>query len=96
MAKSDDDDNGTDIGDEPHELWDEPWEGLPPDEAPWEWDEVEREKNGKTKNPPNRKGVWYRWYFIYHKPTCTNIKISADCDPRTGGWFNPHPSSGSM
>src|SRR5438128_2632482 len=25
-----------------------------------------------------------RWYFIYHEPSCTNIKISADRDPQTG------------
>lgn len=80
----------------PHELWDEPWEGLPPDEAPWHWKEEDREQNGLTKHPPNRKGKWYRWYFTYHKPTCHRIKISADRDPRTGGWFNPHPSSGIM
>ncbi len=79
-----------DLEDEPHELWDEPWEGLPPEESPWEWDEENRYKNGKTKKPPNRKGKWYRWYFIYHKPTCQRIKISVDQDPRDGKWFNPH------
>ncbi len=72
-----------DIGDEPHEPWDEPWEGMTDDEAPWEWEEEKRYKNGETKNPPNRKGKWHRWYFIYHKPTCTRIKISADL---SSGW----------
>jgi hypothetical protein len=45
---------------EPHELWDKPWEGLPPDESPWERDEVSDEENGPTKNPPNRRGKWVR------------------------------------
>jgi hypothetical protein len=76
------------------ELWDEPWEGLPEDLEGWNWDEVERSKNGRTQKPPHDKGRWYRWYFVYHQPICTNIKISADQDPDTGLWFNPHPSSG--
>jgi hypothetical protein len=77
------------------ELWDEPWEGLDDDEdAGWSWDEVDRQENGKTQNPPRHRGKWKRWYITYHKPTCTNIKISADKDPETGKWFNPHPSSG--
>jgi hypothetical protein len=42
----------TDMG--PHELWDEPWEGLPEEEAAWEWDLVEEEENGATKTPPKR------------------------------------------
>lgn len=39
-----------------HELWDEPWEGLPPDEAAYDWDEVSAEENGPTKNAPNQRG----------------------------------------
>jgi hypothetical protein len=77
-----------------HELWDEPWEGLPEEEAAWEWDLVAEEENGPTENPPDGKRGWKRWYFTYHQPSCTNVKISADCDPATGKWFNPHPSSG--
>ncbi len=76
-----------------HELWDEPWEGLPEEDEAWTWDEEDATKNGRTKNPPHDKGEWYRWYFIYHKPSCQRIKISADEDPFTGKWFNPHPSS---
>jgi len=79
-----------------HELWDEPWEGLPEEEAAWEWDLVSEEENGETKNPPNRSGNWMRWYFIYHQPRCTNVKISADLDLTTGKWFNPHRSSGEL
>jgi hypothetical protein len=79
-----------------HELWDEPWEALPPDEARWDWDMVGKEEDGSTKNPPNRRGRWKRWYFLYHKPTCTNVKISADKDPQSGKWFNPHESSGQQ
>jgi hypothetical protein len=80
--------------DEIFELWDEPWEGLPEEDESWTWDEEARDKNGLTKNPPSGKGKWYRWYFVYHEPSCTRIKISADKDPGTGGWFNPHRSSG--
>ena len=77
------------------ELWAEPWEGLPPEDEAWTWDEEDRKKNGLTKNPPNQKGTWYRWYFTYHKPICTRVKVSADADPDTGHWFNPHLSSGN-
>lgn len=79
------------------QLWPDPRDGLPPDEAPWDWeeeDEEDRVKNGPTKNPPHARGKWWRYYFVYHKPTCQRVKISADNDPQTGGWFNPHPSSG--
>ncbi|HVA48879.1 MAG TPA: hypothetical protein VNH11_21110 [Pirellulales bacterium] len=77
-----------------HDLWPEPWEGLPGDEGAVNWDEESRQRNGRTKNPPDAKGKWWRWYFVYHKPTCQRIKISADQDPETGLWFNPHSSSG--
>jgi hypothetical protein len=79
---------------EPHELCDDPREELPEEDAAWQWDLVDSEENGPTRNPPNRRGRWKRWYFIYHEPTCSNIKISADRDPNTGRWFNPHRSSG--
>ena len=77
----------------PRELWDEPWEGLPEDEAAWEWDFVDEEENGPTKQPPDARPGWKRWYFHYHQPSCTNVKISADRDPKNGRWFNPHRSS---
>jgi hypothetical protein len=48
----------------PHELWDEAWEGLPEEEAAWEWDLIEEEENGATKNPPDGRSGWKRWYFI--------------------------------
>ena len=41
----------TDLG--PHELWDEPWEGLPEEEGAWEWDSVGEQENGPTKTPPD-------------------------------------------
>jgi hypothetical protein len=47
-----------------HELWDEPWEGMPEDEEAWTWDLVDEEE-------------------------------SADRDPASGKWFNPHRSSGA-
>jgi hypothetical protein len=69
----------------PHELWDEPWEGLPEDDAEWEWDLFsDEEENGKTKTPPDTRPGWVRWYFVYHQPICTNVKISADKDPQSG------------
>lgn len=77
------------------ELWPDPRDGLPPDDAPWDWDEENRTENGPTKNPPNTKGGWYRWYFTYHMPKCTRVRVSADRDPESGLWFNPHLSSGN-
>ena len=84
------------MDDGPHELWDEPWKGLPEEEAAWEWNLVSEEENGKTKTPPDKRPGWKRWYFVYHQPVCTNIKISVDRDPQTGEWFNPHESSGEI
>jgi hypothetical protein len=52
-------------------------------------------ENGPTKQPPDKRRGWKRWYFYYHKPVCTNTKISADRDPKNGKWFNPHESSGT-
>jgi hypothetical protein len=48
----------------PHELWDEPWEGLPEEDAAWEWDLVDEEENGPTKIPPDGRPGWKRWYFL--------------------------------
>jgi hypothetical protein len=78
----------------PLQLWPDPRDGLDPAEAPWDWDEVSSTHYGPTKNPPNAVPGWERWYFVYKKPDGTKIKISADRDPQTGEWFNPHPSSG--
>lgn len=50
-------------------------------------------QNGVTKTPPDQRPGWKRWYFIYRDPAGTEIKISADRDPDTGQWFNPHRSS---
>lgn len=49
-----------------HELWPEPWEGLPEEEEAWTWEEEAREKDGRTTDPPHDRGKWYRWYFVYH------------------------------
>lgn len=43
-----------------HELWDEPWEGLPEEDAAWEWDLLDEEENGPTKAPPDGKPGWKR------------------------------------
>jgi hypothetical protein len=69
---------------------------LAEEEAAWEWDQVNEEENGPTKNPPDAQQGWQRWYFNYHEPSCTNIKISADREPKSGKWFNPHRSSGTI
>ena len=79
-----------------HELWDEPWEGLPEEEGAWNWDLVSTFENGATKQPPNAVGGWKRWYFVYRTPDGDEVKISADREPKTGKWFNPHRSSGEI
>jgi hypothetical protein len=85
------------------QLWPDPLDGLDPlepasglevDDAPWNWIQVNPPQDGgKTKGPPNQKPGWRRWHFIYEKPDGTRVRISADKDPETGQWFNPHLSS---
>jgi hypothetical protein len=55
-----------------------------------------KRRTARRKRPPDKRPGWKRWYFIYHQPVCTNVKISADRDPHTGEWFNPHESSGEI
>jgi hypothetical protein len=71
----------------------DPLSGLEPDDAPWNWLEVDSYYDGPTKAPPNNRPGWGRWYFLYETPDGTRIKVSADRDPQTGEWFNPHVSS---
>jgi hypothetical protein len=78
----------------PHQLWDDPWEGMPPQDAPWNWELLDAVENGPTKNPPDYELGWKRWYFTYRTAEGELIRISADRDPVTGKWFNPHYSSG--
>jgi hypothetical protein len=67
---------------------------LDPDDAPWNWILVgQPQDGGKTRKPPNNRPGWRRWYFVYEKPDGSQVKISADQDPDTGQWFNPHFSS---
>ena len=75
------------------QLWSDPRDGIDPVESPWNWDEESKSKWGPTTNPPYQDPGWERWYFVYKKPDGTRIKVSADRDPQTGEWFNPHPSS---
>jgi hypothetical protein len=75
------------------QLWPDPRDGLNSDDAPWNWQEVSRQHGGKTKNPPDAQPGWERWYFLYKTPDGDIEKISADRDPQTGQWFNPHRSS---
>ena len=49
-----------------------------------------------TKQLPNQKKGWKRWYFVYHEPKCANIEISPDREPTMGKWFNPRRSSGTI
>jgi hypothetical protein len=86
----------------PAQLWPDPRDGLDPDDpssgldandAPWNWEEVSRTHGGKTKTPPDARPGWERWYFVYEKPDGSRVKVSADRDPQTGEWFNPHLSS---
>jgi hypothetical protein len=67
--------------------------GLDPNDAPWNWDEIASYHYGPTTNPPTADTGWERWYFLYEKPDGTRAKISADREPQTGEWFNPHLSS---
>lgn len=87
------------------QLWPDPLDGLDPtdpssglhaSDAPWFWDEVKRRYDGPTANPPNSTPGWKRWYFLYEKPDGSRVKISADQDPATGQWFNPHLSSSQL
>jgi hypothetical protein len=72
----------------------DPTSGLDPDSTPWNWVLVGPPRDGgKTKNPPNQRPGWRRWYFLYETPDGSRVKISADRDPDTGQWFNPHLSS---
>jgi len=85
------------------QLWPDPLDGLDPsdpasgldaDDAPWNWILVgQPQDGGKTLTPPNQRPGWRRWYFIYERPDGTKVKISADRDPESGEWFNPHLSS---
>jgi hypothetical protein len=40
-----------------HELWDEPWEGLPEEEEAWGWDKVSKEEKGRHKTHPTGREV---------------------------------------
>jgi hypothetical protein len=86
----------------PLQLWPDPRDGLDPtdslsgldpNDAPWNWTEEDSYHHGPTNNPPTAHPGWERWYFLYEKPDATRVKVSADRDPQTGEWFNPHPSS---
>lgn len=52
-----------------------------------------REHGGKTKTPPDSARGWERWYFTYERLDGSRVRVSADRDPHTGEWFNPHLSS---
>lgn len=75
-------------------MWPYPWEGLAFDEAAWHWELVEAIENGTTKHPPMAKRGWKRWYFRYRIPSGEVVRVSADRDPESKMWFNPHRSSG--
>ena len=77
----------------PFQLWPDPRDGLDPAEAPWFWTEIASCHYGPTNNPPNAHSGWERWYFLYEKQDGHRVKVSADRDPQTGEWFNPHISS---
>src|SRR6266567_2134260 len=47
----------------PHELWDEPWEGLPEEEGAWEWDLVLRRRARSSHTNPKRQRGGPRWRF---------------------------------
>ena len=87
------------------QLWPDPRDGLDPtdalsgldaDDAPWNWSELDSYYDGPTKGPPNNRPGWGRWYFLYETPDGAKVKVSADRDPQTGEWFNPHLSSSQI
>jgi hypothetical protein len=55
--------------------------------------EIASYRDGPTKQPPTGHPGWERWYFLYQRPDGGNVKVSADRDPQTGEWFNPHLAS---
>jgi len=71
----------------------DPLSGLDPNDAPWNWTELTNRHDGPIDNPPNGRPGWERWYFLYERPDGSTVKISADREPQTGEWFNPHLSS---
>jgi hypothetical protein len=86
----------------PVQLWPDPLDGLDPmdplsgldpNDAPWNWSKENSYRHGPTHSPPTGRPGWERWYFLYEKPDGTRVKVSADRDPQTGQWFNPHLSS---
>jgi hypothetical protein len=77
----------------PIQLWSDPSDGLDPQYASWNWTAIRSWYDGPTKTPPNSLPGWERWYFIYEQPDGTQVQVSADRDPQTGQWFNPHLSS---
>jgi len=77
----------------PLQLWPDPRDGLDPADSPWNWAQIDSYHDGPTTNPPTTHAGWERWYFLYELPDGSRIKISADRDPVTGEWFNPHSSS---
>jgi hypothetical protein len=77
----------------PLQLWPDPRDGLDPQDAPWNWTEIDFYSTGPTRTTPNAMPGWQRWYFWYRTPTGDHVKVSADRDPQTGQWFNPHPST---
>jgi hypothetical protein len=80
----------------PVQLWPDPRDGLDPNDAPWNWSELGSRRHGWTAQPPTAHPGWERWYFLYEKPDGTRVKVSADRDPQTGDWFNPHFSSSQL
>ena len=78
-----------DLPDDPDQDWLEVWEGLHADHNAWEWERVATEENGLSEYPVG----WRRWYVTYRRLDGSLVRVSADRNPRTGRWFNPHLSS---
>jgi len=58
------------------QLWPDPRDGIDASDAPWNWIPVGTPLDGgATKNPPNHRPGWRRWYFFYRKPNGTKLRL---------------------
>jgi hypothetical protein len=83
----------------PLQLWPDPRDGLDPTDAlsgldprdaPWKWRRI---MTVPPIIPQTLSRVGSVGIFATRKPDGDKVKVSADRDPQTGEWFNPHLST---